>query len=243
MRLDKYLADAGIGTRSEVKKILAKGRVSVDGCVSKDGALKLADTSRVTLDGKAVEVCEFEYYMLNKPAGIISESRVNSLRRGETVPEGEEKYCVDLIRESVKTDLFPAGRLDKDTEGLLLITNDGLLAHRLLSPKFHVGKTYFAVLDGNVTDEVLKELEAGVDIGDDKPTKPCQTERLTNNSVRITITEGRYHQIKRMFGHFGRNVTYLKRLTFGSLKLDENLKPGEYRQLSKEELEELKWTE
>jgi len=158
MRLDKYLADAGIGTRTEVKKIIAKGRVTVDGKPAKDGSCKLADGALVLVDGKEVCISEFEYYMLNKPAGIVSEARVNSLKRGEKIAEGEEKFCVDLIRESGRTDLFPAGRLDRDTEGLLLITNDGALAHRLLSPKYHVGKTYYVHLDGTVTDEQLKKL-------------------------------------------------------------------------------------
>lgn len=243
MRLDKYLADAGIGTRTEVKKIIAKGRVTVDGEPAKDGSCKLADGALVLVDGKEVCISEFEYYMLNKPAGIVSEARVNSLKRGEKIAEGEEKFCVDLIRESGRTDLFPAGRLDRDTEGLLLITNDGALAHRLLSPKYHVGKTYYVHLDGTVTDEQLKELEAGVDIGDDKPTKSCRTERISEDTVRITITEGRYHQIKRMFAVYGRTVEYLKRQTFGPLRLDETLSPGQYRKLSKEELEELQWTE
>lgn len=236
MRLDKYLADAGIGTRSEVKKIIAKGRVTVNGSVVRDGALQTdAASDLVCVDGTCVEASGLEYYMLNKPSGIVSAARVRSLKRGETIPEGQERYAVDLIRDSVRTDLFPAGRLDRDTEGLLLITNDGAMAHRLLSPRFHVEKTYYAELSGTITEEQLKEMEKGIDIGDEKPTLPCRTERTGERAVRISVIEGRYHQIKRMFARYGLEVVYLKRLTFGPLCLDGELEPGGYRKLTGEE--------
>lgn len=249
MRLDKYLADAGIGTRSEVKKMINKGMVSVNGATEKDpGAKVTPGTDTVFVEGRnpspegneeEITYREFEYYMLNKPKGIISASRKNSLKRGEKVPAGEEKYAVDLIRESGKTDLFPAGRLDKDTEGLLLITNDGALAHRMLSPKHHVEKTYYAVLSGALSEEDRRKLEQGVDIGDEKPTLPCTINLLNRQSCLITITEGRYHQIKRMFGTAGLTVEYLKRITFGPLALDPDLEPGQYRSLSEKEMNDL----
>ena len=240
MRLDKYLADAGAGTRSEVKKLINKGNVEVNGKKVTDPGTKVENgTDSVILSGKELSLSVFEYYMLNKPKGIVSASRKNSLQRGEKVPAGEEKYAVDLIRESAKTDLFPAGRLDKDTEGLLLITNDGQLSHRLLSPKKHVDKTYYTELSGPVSASDVRNLEAGIDIGDEKPTKPCTVNTLSDRSCLITLTEGRYHQIKRMFAACGLKVTYLKRITFGPLALDNGLEPGEYRPLNEEELSKL----
>lgn len=240
MRLDKYLADAGVGTRSEVKKIIGKGRVEVNGVKASDPGMKVENgTDSIIFDGKELSLSTFEYYMLNKPKGIISASRKNSLKRGEKVPFGEEKYAVDLIRESSKTDLFPAGRLDKDTEGLLLITNDGLLSHRLLSPKKHVDKTYYTELSGALSETEKVRLEEGIDIGDEKPTLPCTINMLSDMSCLITITEGRYHQIKRMFASCGLKVIYLRRITFGPLALDNELEPGEYRPLNSEELSKL----
>lgn len=240
MRLDKYLADAGTGTRSEVKKMISKGRVEVNGIIASDPGMKVENgVDSIKADGKELSLSVYEYYMLNKPKGIVSASRKNSLRRGEKVPAGEERYAVDLIRESFKTNLFPAGRLDKDTEGLLLITNDGQLAHRLLSPKKHVDKTYYTELSGILQKADAERLEAGIDIGDEKPTKPCTVNILSDRSCLITLTEGRYHQIKRMFAVCGLKVTSLKRITFGPLALDNSLEPGEYRALNEEELSKL----
>ncbi|MDO4489396.1 MAG: pseudouridine synthase [Eubacteriales bacterium] len=240
MRLDKYLAECGIGTRTEVKKIIAGGRIGVNGTPVKDAGLRIDEKNDIiTLDSRPLNYSEFEYWMLNKPAGIVSASRKYSLKRGETIPDGEEIFAVDLIKESAHTDLFPAGRLDKDTEGFLLITNDGDLSHRLLSPKKHVPKTYYTELDGELSDEDIKKIEQGIDIGDEKPTLPCKIESLTPTSCTITITEGRYHQVKRMFEAVGLTVTYLKRISFGPIALDETLMPGEYRSLTKEELEKL----
>ncbi|MDO4809078.1 MAG: pseudouridine synthase [Eubacteriales bacterium] len=236
MRLDKYLADAGIGTRSEVKKLIYWKKVTVNGETVDDPAYRLSETSLVCFKGEPVQYSEFEYWMLNKPSGVVSESRKNSLKRGEKIPEGKEKTVVDLIRGSGKKDLFPAGRLDKDTEGLLLITNDGKLAHRLLSPAKHVEKTYYAELSGPLSKEAAERLEAGADIGDETPTRPCRIDRIGQDAVHITITEGRYHQIKRMFETEGLTVTYLRRITFGPLSLDETLLPGESRQLTGEEI-------
>lgn len=280
MRLDKYLADAGIGTRSEVKKIIKAGRVALNGVVTRDAGLNVRVSEKsnadhgnngqektaagegrtdsdirvsgdtVTLDGITVGYEKYEYYMLNKPAGVVSESRKNSLKRGENAFDHEDfehTSVVDLITESGKIDLFPAGRLDKDTEGLLLITNDGEMAHRLLSPRHHVEKTYYAELSGRLTDESVRKLEKGVDIGDEKPTLPCKVEPVTlddpdteGSACLITITEGRYHQVKRMFQTQGLTVTYLKRVSFGPLVLDEELAAGDYRRLTEEEIQKLR---
>ena len=234
MRLDKYLADAGAGTRSEVKKMIAAGRVTEDGKALRDAGYKLADpdTARICVDGAPVRYASYEYYMLYKPKGVISASRDAGTDAGD-----KPAVCVtDLITDKVRKDLFPVGRLDKDTTGLLLITNDGQLSHRLLSPSKHVDKTYYAELDGVLMKEAAKEIEAGVDIGDEKPTLPCRIERLSENTCHITIREGRYHQIKRMFHVAGLQVTGLKRLSMGPLTLDPALRPGEYRPLTAEEL-------
>lgn len=234
MRLDKYLTETGAGTRSEVKRMIAKGRVCVDGAVIRDAAAKIDEhTAEVRLDGAVLRYAAYEYYMLHKPAGVISASKADLRNPDETC-------VVDLISEKLRGDLFPVGRLDKDTEGLLLITNDGQLAHRLLSPRRHVDKTYYAELSGALTEAAEKRIEAGVDIGDEKPTLPCEIERLSAASCRITIREGRFHQIKRMFETEGLTVTYLKRLRMGELVLDETLEKGAYRLLTEAELSELR---
>ena len=235
IRLDKYLADMGCGTRQEVKKLIRSGQVSVDGAVVKKPDTKVEQTvQEVCLNGEKVGYESFEYYMLNKPAGVISAT--------------EDRSCqtvVDLIKEKKRKDLFPVGRLDKDTEGLLLITNDGELAHRLLSPKKHVDKCYFARVSGKVTEDDVRSFENGVNIGSlEQPeiTMPGKLEIITSDEIsqiRLTIQEGKFHQVKRMFQAVGKEVIYLKRLRMGTLVLDENLSIGEYRPLTKEELEKL----
>ena len=235
IRLDKYLADMGCGTRQEVKKLIRSGQVSVDGAVVKKPDTKVEQTvQEVCLNGEKVGYESFEYYMLNKPAGVISAT--------------EDRSCqtvVDLIQEKKRKDLFPVGRLDKDTEGLLLITNDGELAHRLLSPKKHVDKCYFARVSGKVTEDDVRSFENGVNIGSlEQPeiTMPGKLEIITSDEIsqiRLTIQEGKFHQVKRMFQAVGKEVIYLKRLRMGTLVLDENLSIGEYRPLTKEELEKL----
>lgn len=235
IRLDKYLADMGCGTRQEVKKFIRSGQVSVDGIVVKKPETKVEQTvQEVFLNGEKVGYESFEYYMLNKPAGVISAT--------------EDQGCqtvVDLIKDKKRKDLFPVGRLDKDTEGLLLITNDGALAHRLLSPKKHVDKCYFARICGKVTEEDVRSFEKGVNIGSQEQpeiTMPGKLEIITSDyisKIRLTIQEGKFHQVKRMFQAVGKEVIYLKRLRMGTLILDENLGIGEYRPLTKEELEKL----
>lgn len=233
MRLDKYLCESGKGTRTEVKKKISRGAVSVNGTLIKDAGYKIDENAdRVSIDGVEVKYADFEYYMLNKPQGVISASRDK---------RGSKTLCVtDLIREKIRSDLFPVGRLDKDTEGLLIITNDGDMAHRLLSPKRHVDKTYYAELDGKILPDAAERIMAGVDIGDNKPTMPCQVNMLSDSSCFITIHEGRYHEIKRMFKTEGRTVTYLKRISMGPISLDPELAPGEYRLLTDKETELLK---
>ena len=233
MRLDKYLCEAGKGTRTEVKRLIARGSVSVNGEAVKDPSAKVDEAAdEVAINGEVVRYADFEYYMLNKPKGVISASRDK---------RDKNAVCVtDLIQEKIRNDLFPVGRLDKDTEGLLIITNDGDMAHRLLSPKRHVDKTYYVELDGKVTKEAAERIMQGVDIGDDKPTLPCQINMLSDSTCFITIHEGRYHEIKRMFKTEGRTVNYLKRISMGPMSLDAELEPGEYRSLTQKEIELLK---
>ena len=229
VRLDKYLADMGYGTRSQARRDIAKGNVSVNGSIVKRPEQKVdTDKDAVSVNGEAVRYAEYEYYMLNKPAGVISASK-----------DAHEATVLDLITEKQRQDLFPVGRLDKDTEGLLLITNDGALAHRLLSPRRHVDKVYYARIDKCVTQEDRAKFEAGLDIGDEKPALPAKLEVLSRDPVceiLLTVKEGRFHQVKRMFESVGKHVLYLKRVRMGTLVLDESLKPGEYRKLTKEEI-------
>lgn len=238
IRLDKYLCDMGQGSRSEVKKLIRKGQVTVKGETVRDPGFQVEEGDQVALSGQVIAYHAYEYYMLNKPAGVISASRTDLRDQGQ-------QCVVDLIREKSRKDLFPVGRLDKDTVGLLLITNDGALAHDLLSPRKHVEKLYYAELSEPVTQEALDRLRQGVDIGDEKPTLPCRIdaaegEKEPYGRLLIRIREGRYHQIKRMLEAVGSSVTYLKRLAMGSLVLDEELPEGGYRCLREEELQALK---
>ena len=234
IRLDKYLADAGAGTRSEVKLLIRKGRITVNGEQEKKAERKVEPgTDEVCLDGVPVTPAEqFVYYLLHKPTGYVSATEDSNL-----------PTVLDLIHEKDKG-LFPVGRLDRDTEGLLLITNDGQLAHRLLSPAKHVDKMYYVEMERPASEEEAERLREGVEIGDEKPTLPAEVELLPSEEEKgrmiITIREGRYHQIKRMAEAVGNRVTYLKRMSMGSLSLPENLPPGEYRRLTPEEVESLK---
>ena len=233
MRLDKYLCETGFGTRSQVKDLLKKGQVMVNGEVVKKPELKINETTdQILCQGKKASYQKNIYLMLHKPTGVVSATEDN-----------REKTVLDLVRpEDRKNGLFPVGRLDKDTEGLLLLTDDGELAHRLLSPKKHVDKTYYAKIDGQVTKEHIEQFREGLDIGDEKKTLPAFLTIMLSGQVseiEITIHEVRFHQIKRMFEAVGCKVTYLKRLSMGSLVLDETLPLGEYRSLTEAELEGL----
>ncbi|WP_339147327.1 MULTISPECIES: pseudouridine synthase [unclassified Sutcliffiella] len=231
MRLDKMLANSGFGTRKEVKKLLKTGVVKVDGNVVKDAKVHVdPEVQEVTVHDDIVEYREFIYLMMHKPPGLLSATEDH---RQETV--------VDILQEEDKIfEPFPVGRLDKDTEGLLLLTNDGQLAHQLLSPKKHVPKTYYAKIDGEVTEEDIQAFRKGVTLDDGYETLPAELKILEagpESQIEITIVEGKFHQVKRMFQAVGKTVTYLKRLSMGELKLDEDLELGEYRELTDEELE------
>lgn len=232
IRLDKFLADMGFGTRSQVRQQIAGGNVTVNGLPVRRPELKVdTDKDRVLFCGTEAAYAQYEYYMLNKPAGVVSATE-----------DKKERTVLDLLQERKRKDLFPVGRLDKDTEGLLLITNNGDLAHRLLAPGRHVDKVYYAEIDGKVTREDAELFRAGVDIGDKKKTMPAFLEILSSadrSEILLTIREGRFHQVKRMFHAVGKEVLFLRRIQMGPLKLDEKLRPGEYRRLTKEEVEKL----
>ena len=236
MRIDKYLAEMGQGTRSEIKKLIRSGRVMVDGETVKKPELKIDEnTQRVSLEGKQIGYAKKEYYMLYKPAGVISATK-----------DDRDKTVLDLITDKKRNDLFPVGRLDKDTEGLLLITNDGELAHRLLSPKKHVDKVYRARIEGQVTAEDAALFAKGLGIDDEDGAWRAMPAKLNilssgpESEIEITIREGKFHQIKRMFEAVDKKVVYLKRLSMGSLRLDETLALGEYRELTEDEVQALK---
>lgn len=232
MRLDKLLVEMQLGTRSEVKKQIKNGLVSVDGSTKVRPEQQVNPLEQeVCYRGKPIAYQEFEYYMLYKPQNCVT------ARRDEL-----HSTVMDYI-SSRRKNLSPAGRLDMDTEGLLLITNDGKLSHDLLSPTKHVAKVYEAEIDGLVTSEDILAFQEGLDIGDDTPTKPAVLEILeadTVSKIRVTVTEGRYHQVKRMFQAVGKQVIFLKRIQMGTLKLDAALRPGEYRSLTEEEINGLK---
>lgn len=233
MRIDKVLSNLGYGSRKDVKKLLKDGAVKVNQVVVKDAKQHIdPENDVVTLNGEEIQYREFIYLMMNKPPGVISATEDN---RDETV--------IDLLEiEDQVFEPFPVGRLDKDTEGLLLITNDGQLSHKLLSPKKHVPKTYFAVIEGEVTEADIEAFRKGVTLDDGYETKPGELIILKTgltSDIELTITEGKFHQVKRMFQAVDKRVIYLKRITMGPLPLDETLELGEYRELTDEELEML----
>lgn len=236
MRLDRILTEMGAGSRQEVKKLIRKGQVSVNGEIIKKPEAKVEEkTARIRCLGISYRYELYVYYMLHKPAGVVSATE-----------DSKERTVLELLENPARKDLFPVGRLDKDTEGLLLLTNDGELAHRLLSPKKHVDKTYEAVISGIVTEEDAATFAQGVDIGDDTLTLPAVLEILktdpeqNSSEISITIQEGRYHQIKRMFEAVGKHVVYLKRIRMGTLNLDPALPKGASRRLTEEEIDALK---
>ena len=230
VRLDKFLCDMELGTRSEVKAFLKKGFVTVDGIIQKSPDFKIdPDTHEIAFQGKVLTYQEFYYYMLHKPAGVITATE-----------DKVQKTVMSLLGEDARKDLFPVGRLDKDTEGLLLITNDGELSHALLIPRKHVPKTYFVEVPERLDLGQIEALEQGLDIGDDKKTLPAKVEILDDTHINLTICEGRYHQVKRMLKAVGSEVLYLKRVSFGTLTLDDTLEKGSYRPLTEEEITALR---
>ncbi|PFH91060.1 pseudouridine synthase [Bacillus sp. AFS088145] len=234
MRIDKILANMGYGSRKEVKSLLKQGVVKVgDNIVKSPKEHVDIEQQVVTVNGEVVEYKEFVYLMMNKPPGVISATE-----------DSEHETVIGLLEyEDIIFEPFPVGRLDKDTEGLLLITNDGHLAHQLLSPKKHVPKKYYATIEGVVTEADIKAFEKGVTLEDGYLTKPGYLTILKSgeeSEIELVIMEGKFHQVKRMFEAVEKKVTYLKRLEMGPLKLDKDLELGEYRELTDEEIDQLK---
>ena len=236
MRLDKFLVACAIGSRTEVKNLLKAGRVTVNGKKEKSAKLQIdEERDEIRFDGQVLEYEEFVYYMMNKPQGVISATE-----------DPKHKTVLNLLDDYARAkEVFPVGRLDIDTHGLLLLTNDGQLAHALLSPKRHVDKTYLAQVRGIMTQEDVETFAKGIPLKD----FTCQPARLelvsvdtekNQSQIRVTIAEGKFHQVKRMVAYCGKEVVDLQRLTMGTLVLDENLQRGEWRRLSKEELEILR---
>ena len=230
MRLDKYLAMAGAGSRKDVKKIIRQKRVFVNGVMTVNDDVHIDPyLDKIELDEKILDIVLDVYIMLNKPAGVVS---ATTDEMHKTVLE-----CIDI---ALPPGCFPVGRLDIDTEGLLLITNDGELSHRLLSPKRKVDKVYYVECKDDVDQLTVQTLQKGVDIDDDTLTLPALVELISEKSLFLTIKEGRYHQVKRMLAACGNQVTYLKRIQMGPLKLDDDLILGSWRFLSETEVEQLK---
>lgn len=252
IRLDKFLADMGKGSRSQIKEAGKKGRIWVNGQAEKKPERKIdPETDQVCLDGQVVAYRQWEYFMLNKPKGVVSATE-----------DRQYKTVVELLGEDGRKGLFPVGRLDLDTEGLLLLTNDGELAHRLLSPKRHVDKKYYARVSGILPEDAVWRMAQGMELEDGTKVMPGrleilgvggsaagggekgpgrkEEERTGETEVFLTIQEGKYHQVKRMFEALGCRVEYLKRVSFGNLVLEDTLLPGQYRRLSEEETEGLR---
>ena len=230
-RLQKYIASCGIASRRKAEELITEGKVQVNGRKVTELGVKInPQKDKVKVNGQLLAQEKPVYYLLNKPKGVIT---------SVSDPQGRETV-LDYIKNETKR-IYPIGRLDLYTEGLLLLTNDGVLAHNLLSPKKHIDKTYFAIIDGPVGTNEQELFLQGLDIGDEKMALPAKLELTENeNEVFITVQEGRFHQVKRMAQAVGRNVTYLKRISMGNLVLDPNLKKGEYRSLTEKELTSLK---
>ena len=234
-RIDKILSNLGYGTRKDLKKIVKNGMVQVNGIIIKDSAMKVdPEKDKIVINGEEIFYREFIYLMMNKPAGVISATFDN---KDETV--------IDLLEvEHQVFEPFPVGRLDKDTVGLLLLTNDGDLNHRLISPKWKVDKVYFAKIDQKVTEEDIEKFKHGITLDDGYRCKEAileiQKASEEGSEIVLTIQEGKFHQVKRMFEAVGKKVTYLKRIEFGTLPLDEDLEEGEYRELTEGEIAILK---
>ena len=234
-RIDKILSNLGYGTRKDLKKIVKNGMVQVNGVIIKDSAMKVdPEKDKIVINGEEIFYREFIYLMMNKPAGVVSATFDN---KDETV--------IDLLEvEHQVFEPFPVGRLDKDTVGLLLLTNDGDLNHRLISPKWKVDKVYFAKIDKKVTEEDVEKFKKGITLDDGytcmEAILEIQNASDEGSEIVLTIQEGKFHQVKRMFEAVGKKVTYLKRIEFGTLPLDDDLEEGEYRELTEEEVAILK---
>jgi len=243
MRLDKFISNMTALSRSEAVVYVYRNRITVNGRIKKDPAIKIDPVNdEICLDGEKIEYEEFVYYILNKPAGVVSATE-----------DKKYKTVCDIIGSP--REIAPVGRLDIDTEGLILLTDDGKLAHELISPKKHVDKTYYVEVDGIITDDVAKGFEEGIDYGEDKPSLPGKLEIVKDNAIKqefdsaksdaveikdytdaayVTIHEGKFHQIKRMFEVYGLNVTYLKRISMGKMQLSKELAAGEFIKVSRD---------
>lgn len=229
-RIDKILSNMGYGSRSDIKGIIKSGRVMVDGEIIKDNSIKINPyDSKIQVDCELVEYRQYIYLMMNKPDGVVS-----------STDDPLNTTVIDLLDDKYKIfNPFPVGRLDKDTEGLLIISNDGQLAHRLLSPNKHVDKTYYVEVEGIVGKDDINNFRNGVILEDGYKTMPAKLQIITSDpisKVYLTIKEGKFHQVKRMFKAVGKKVLYLKRISMGKISLDSSLKPGEYRELREEEI-------
>lgn len=234
LRLDKFLANMKVGSRSQVHEIIKAGQVTVNGKVCRSAKQKVKEDAEVLVNGQAVVYQQYHYFLLNKPAGVLSATE-----------DSRQKTVLDLLTDQDRYQkIAPVGRLDKDTTGLLLLTNDGQLAHQLLAPEYHVPKTYYALLAGVADEETAKAIAVGLTLKDGTELKPGQLKILRQDQeqseIEITITEGKYHQVKRMFASQGMKVLKLKRLSMGPLTLPADLAPGSYRPLTAEELAALK---
>ena len=234
LRLDRFLANQGCGSRSEVKRLIRTGKVMVNNLLAREEGLQIQPgLDRVVCLGAEITYQEFTYLILNKPAGVISATE-----------DSRQPTVIDLLdRKYRQRGLFPVGRLDKDTEGLLILTNNGELGHELLAPKKHVAKRYFARISGEVTDQDQQAFREGIVLADGGRTLPAELEILQNGAsteVNVVIYEGKFHQIKRMFHALGKEVLYLKRLAMGELQLDPAIEPGGYREMTEAEIAVLK---
>ncbi len=232
MRLDKFLSNTLDYSRSEIKKQIKLGKVKINDEVIKDGAINVNDSDKVYFSGKEVGYQKYRYFIMNKPSGVVSATIDNV-----------SKTVIDILNESdKKLSLFPVGRLDKDTEGLLILTNDGDFAHNSLSPKKHVDKTYYVEVEGTLTDMDVKAFFDGITIDGDTLLKSATLEIIKSADIshcNVTISEGKFHQVKKMFRAVDKQVVYLKRVAFGGYKLPEDLPIGDYRELREDELDVL----
>lgn len=234
-RLDKVLSNSGYGSRKDVKKLVKAGKIEVDGIKVKNSDIQVdIEKNKIFVNGKPIVYKKYVYYLMNKPDGVVSATFDNY-----------DKTVIDLLSEfDASFDPFPVGRLDKDTVGMLILTNDGELNHRLISPKWHVDKVYYAEIDKAVEDDDIEAFKQGIELDDGYKCKPAVLEIIESDNngskVKVTIQEGKFHQVKRMFIARGKKVVYLKRVKFGKISLGEDLAEGEYRELSEAELEILK---
>lgn len=233
MRLDKFLKECNVCSRSESKQVLKKGLIKINGNIVKDASYKLDENNDVvTYNDKVIEYQEFVYIMLNKPAGVISATE-----------DSKDTTVIDLVSEYAHKEVFPFGRLDKDSVGLLILSNDGKLAHELLSPKKHVSKVYYLKIKGRLDESDVEAFKNGITLEDGYVTKEGKLEIIKSDEISeclATISEGKFHQLKRMFIALNKEVVFLKRIKFKDIELDESLKEGEYRLLTKEEIDSLK---